>query len=283
MPRIAPAVAGDELPYAAPLRQRLLRQMRQDRVPGALVYVDHPTRGIRSAALGSRDLTGAPLDLASSMRIGSVTKTLTATAVLQLVDQGLVGLDEPIETYLPGIVPNGGAITIRQLLNMTAGLFNNTEDLGQNEALDADPFQVFTLQESLAIAFNSQKNPYFDPGEGWHYSNTNYLVLGLLLEQKTGLPLSCLFAQEIFAPLGMGHSVMPALESAAIPSPHPRGYLFGTNVDSLKAYEALITGDTKGSIVRVPSGEPPQDATDWNPSYTWTAGSAISTLADMAI
>ena len=59
---------------------------------------------------------------------------------------------------------------------------------------------------------------------------------------------------------------MPPLESAAIPSPHPRGYLFGTNVDSLKAYEALLQGNQKESMVRVPRGEPPQDATDWNPS-----------------
>jgi hypothetical protein len=74
--RIMPAMAGDEPSYAPPLRHLLLRQMRKDRVPGALVYVHHPTRGTWSAALGSRNLTGAPLDLASSMRIGSVTKTI---------------------------------------------------------------------------------------------------------------------------------------------------------------------------------------------------------------
>jgi D-alanyl-D-alanine carboxypeptidase len=143
-PLVAPAVAGDDPPYAAKLRKLLLQQLRDNRVPGALVYVDHPQLGTWSTTLGSSNLTGAPLDIASHMRIGSVTKTLTATAVLQLVDMGLVDLDEPIDAYLPGVVPNGGAITVRQLLNMTAGLFNNTEDLSLNEALDADPLQVFT-------------------------------------------------------------------------------------------------------------------------------------------
>jgi len=225
-PLVAPAVAGDDLPYAVKLRKLLLQQLRDDRVPGALVYVDHPQLGTWSAALGSSNLSGAPLDIASHMRIGSVTKTLTATAVLQLVDMGLVDLDEPIDTYLPGVVPNGGAITVRQLLNMTAGLFNNTEDLSLNEALDADPLQVFTPQQSLAIAFTNEGNPYFPPatpGKGWHYSNTNYIVLGLLLEQRTGIGVSSRFQQLIFAPLGMEHSVMPAIESAAIPHPHQRG------------------------------------------------------------
>lgn len=218
--------------------------------------------------------------------LGSVTKTLTATAVLQLVDMGLVDLDEPIDTYLPGVVPNGGAITVRQLLNMSAGLFNNTEDLGLNEALDADPFQVFSPPQSLAIAFANPGNPYFPPatpGKGWHYSNTNYIVLGLLLEQRTGLPGSSIFQQFIFTPLAMQHSVMPEVGDATIPHPHPRGYLFGTNVDSLNAYLALLEGDKEGSKVRVPHGVPPQDATDWDPSYAWTSGSAISTLTDMAI
>ena len=255
------------------MKKLLLQQLQDDQVPGALVYVNHPKLGRWSAALGSSDLNGAPLDIASYMRIGSVTKTLTATAVLQLVDKGLVGLDDPIERYLPGVVPNGGAITVRQL-------FNNTEDLGLNEALDAKPFQAFSPQQSIDIAFEHE--PYFEPGTGWHYSNTNYIVLGLLLEQMTGMSVSDIFKQWIFAPLKMKRSVMPVGESAEMPNPHPRGYLFGTNVDSLKVYEALLKGDEKGSAVRVPQGVPPQDATDWNPYYTWTSGNAISTLSDIA-
>lgn len=284
--QISPVNAGGDPPYAGKLRKLLLKQLREDHVPGALVYVNHPRLGTWADALGSSDLNGAPLDISSHMRIGSVTKTLTATAVLRLVDRGIIELDKPIEFYLPGVVQNRGqgAITVRQLLNMTAGLFNNTEDEGLNLALDANPYQVFTPQHSLNIAFGDDKNPYFDAGKGWHYSNTNYIVLGPLLERVTGVPVPALFQQLIFAPLGMRHSVMPEVASAAIPSPHSRGYLYGTNVDSLNAYLALIAGK-QGPVtaVHVPPGVPPQDATGWNPSYTWTSGSAISTLSDMAI
>jgi D-alanyl-D-alanine carboxypeptidase len=278
--------AGSDPAYAAKLRKLLLRQLQNDRAPGALVYVSHPSLGTWSAALGSSDLNGAPLNISSHMRIGSITKTLTATAVLRLADRGLIELDKPIAFYLPGVVQNRGqgVITVRQLLNMTAGLFNNTEDEGLNLALDANPYQVFTPQHSLNIAFGNKGNPYFDAGKGWHYSNTNYIVLGLLLERVTGVPAPALFEQLIFAPLGMRQSVMPEVASAAIPSPYSCGYLYGTNVDSLNAYLALIGGkEGAATAVHVPPGAPPQDATHWNPAYTWTSGSAISTLSDMAI
>jgi len=82
------------------------------------------------------------------MRIGSITKTFTGTVVLQLVDEGWLGLDDPISRHLTG-VPNGDNITIRQLLNMTSGLYNYSEDLAFNESLDADPERVWTPEELL--------------------------------------------------------------------------------------------------------------------------------------
>ena len=285
---------NDEPDYADAMRDAMLAQMQTDRVPGALVYVNHPQRGAWRAALGHADFNGATLDIDSHMRVGSVTKTMVATAVLIAVDRQLVGLETPIETYLPGVVPHGNLITVHHLLDHTAGLFNNTEDDDFNAELDRDPFQVFTLGQLLATAFGH--TAYFVPGPEcvardadparepcFHYSNTNYLVLGMLLEKVTGMAAEQVVHDWVFAPLGMNHTSIPPLPSAALPTPHPHGYLWGTNVQSNEAYKALIAGHPENSIIVVPPGTPPFDATDWNPGYTWTSGSAISTLADLVI
>jgi D-alanyl-D-alanine carboxypeptidase len=99
------------------------------------------------------------------MRIGSITNTFTATAILQLVDRGLIGPDDPVARYRPD-VPNGKQVTIRQVMNMTSGLFNTTEDIGLNAARDADPTRTWDPQEVLEIAYAHP--PYFAPGQGWH-------------------------------------------------------------------------------------------------------------------
>ena len=286
----APSAAA-EPPYAEVLRHKLLEELTAEQVPGALVYVNDPNLGIWKASLGSADLSGTPIDINSHMRIGSVTKTIAAVAVLLAVDNGLIALDAPIARYLHHTVPGGGHITVRQLLNHTAGLFNNTEDDNLNVALDANPFQIFTPLQSLAIAFAHK--PYFKFGKEacnditkapcWHYSNTNYIVLGMLLEEVTGRAVADIFRDWIFSPLGMTETSLPDIQDNAIPQPHPRGYLFGTNVQSNNAYKAAISGDVEGSKINVPRGAPPNDATDWNPAYTWTSGSVISTLSDMAV
>jgi D-alanyl-D-alanine carboxypeptidase len=101
------------------------------------------------------------------MRIGSITKTFTGTVVLQLVDEGWLGLEDPISRHLTG-VPNGDNITIRQLLNMTSGLYNYSEDLAFNQALDTDPERVWTPEDLFAIGLG--RPPYFLPGKGFHCS-----------------------------------------------------------------------------------------------------------------
>ena len=191
------------------------------------------------------------------MRIGSITKTFTATMILRLVDQKKLRLDDPVSIYRLN-VPNGKAITIRELLNMTSGLFNYTEDENfQKDAFLNNPQRVWNPGEVLAIAYSHQ--PYFAPGQGWHYSNTNYILLGVLLEQITGMPIEKVFQQEIFKPLGMVHTSFPQQTNPAISQPHPQGYIY-------------LTSPTT-----------PIDATDWNPSWAWTAGAAISTAHDLTI
>ena len=110
--------------FAKKLRPLLEAAMKQLSIPGAIIFVDDPGHGKWTTTLGTRDLaTHAPMQVNSYMRIGSITKTLTATVILQLVDQGKLRLDDPVGRYRPE-VPNGNHITIRELLNMSSGLFN---------------------------------------------------------------------------------------------------------------------------------------------------------------
>jgi D-alanyl-D-alanine carboxypeptidase len=125
--------------FAGKLQPLLLAKMQQLRVPGAIIFVDDPGQGSWTTTLGTSDLaTKAPMQVNSYMRIGSITKTLTGTVILQLVDEGKLRLDDPVGKYQPE-VPNGANITIRQLLNMSSGLFNYSEDKRFNQTLDRDP------------------------------------------------------------------------------------------------------------------------------------------------
>ncbi len=273
--------APSEPAFATRLRPLLLAKMRDLRTPGAIIFVDAPGQGSWTTTLGTSDLaTNAPIQVNSYMRIGSITKTFTATVILQLVDEGKLGLDDPVSKYQPE-VPNGVHITIRQLLNMTSGLFEYSQDLGYNQALDADPAKVWNLKDLLAISFKHP--PDFAPGKGWHYTNTSYILLGMIIEQLTHQSVEEVFQQRIFTPLGMNGTSFPPLASSLISNPHPRGYLYGTNVDAMNALLNAFAGREQDAQVKVAPGALPQDATDWNPSSYWTAGSAISTLHDLQI
>jgi D-alanyl-D-alanine carboxypeptidase len=257
----APARSTCQAAFAAKLKPLLVAKMEQLRIPGAMIYVDDPAQGCWTTAMGLGNLASRePMQVHNSMRIGSITKTFTATVILQLVDQHKLRLDDPVSKYQPE-VPNGAHITIRQLLNMTSGLFTYDNDEGfVQENFGTDPYKVWTPQELLAIAFKHP--PYFAPGKGWHYDNTNYILLGLIVEQLTHLPAEQAFQRYILRPLGLHQTSLPPLSSSAIPDPHAQGYSYGTN----------FTG--KG---------PTRNVTDWNPSWGWTAGSMISTLHDLQI
>ncbi len=246
--------------FAAKLQPLLEAKMQQLHIPGASIFVDLPGQGSWTTALGTSDLaTHASMNVNSYMRIGSLAKTFTATVILQLVDQHKLGLDDPVDKYQPE-VPNGKNITIRELLNMTSGLFTYDGDEGFAQAELADPYKVWDPQELLAIAFKHP--PYFAPGKGWFYDNTNYILMGLIMEQLTHLPAQQAWQRYIFGPLGMRQTSLPPRSSSAFPDPHAQGYMYGTD----------FTGT--GPLLNV---------TDWNPSWGWTAGAAISTLHDLKV
>jgi D-alanyl-D-alanine carboxypeptidase len=264
-------------PFAAKLQPLLQSRMRQYRIPGAIVYVDIPGQGTWLKSMGTGDLsTKAPLDPKGYVRIGSITKTIVATVVLQLVEEGKLHLDDPLSKYQPE-VPNGAHITIRQLLNMRSGIYSYPDDSAFWPATDANPNRVWNPKELVAMALKHP--PYFPPGQGFHYSDTNYILLGLLIEQITHQPVGAVFRQRVFTPLGMHETVMPALTSTAFPTPHPHGYQYGSSNQAFNG--PRLTGDAAAHANA--SAGTPRDVTALNPSEAWTAGAVLSTLHDLKI
>lgn len=229
-------------------------------VPGAIIGVW--ARGYQPwlTTLGVSNLTtGTPIQLNDKMRIGSITKTFTGTVLLQLVDEGLVNLDDPVSKYLPD-VPNGENITIRQIGNMTSGLFNYSDDKDFEKKYVANPQRSWSPQELLAYSFDEHKPK--PPSEEAKYSNTNSILLGLIIEKVTGNSLESEIRNRITAPLGMEQTTFAT--DGNMPNPHAQGYLYGTFSDPI-----------------VPEGTPPNDVTTDNPSWGWAAGAMISTLDDL--
>ncbi len=258
VPVPAPTPASDEFVQLTPAVARQLDEavrtvMAEAKVPGVIVSVSAPGKGEYVRSFGIADkATGAPMTPNLNMRIGSETKTFTVTALLELVDEGKVGLDDPIGKYIEG-VPNGDRITLRQLAGMRSGLFNYSADEGFFKALTSDPYRSFTPQELLAYSF---KHPVlFEPGAEFSYCNTNLILLGLVVEKVSGDPLADYIAREVVKPAGLQHTLFPA--GAEFPRPHAHGYTNQT-----------ASGKT-------------EDATGWNPSWGWAAGAMISDLRDL--
>ena len=220
-------------------------------IPGAVAGVWVQGQGWEDA-VGTRDIaTGAPLRLGDRVRVGSVTKTFTATLVLQLVGRGLIALDDPVSRYVAG-VPNGDAITIRQLLEMRSGLFDYTNDLPSLFRYLAYPYQAYTPDQLLAVAFSHP--PVFAPGSAVGYSNTNYVLLGRVVESVTGQPFASVLQDAILTPLGLRHTGI-----ANTPAP-------------LAAFAHGYTDGLAGTLT---------DTSRWNVSWASTAGAMYSTLDDM--
>ncbi|WP_433265016.1 serine hydrolase [Actinosynnema sp. CS-041913] len=194
-----------------------------------------------------------PVPLDGRFRVGSVTKTFVSTVVLQLVGEGKVGLDDPVGEYLPGLLPDGDKITVRMILQHTSGLYNYTAALPLDPAgFEGIRYKHWEPREMVAIS--TAKPLDFPPGTSWNYSNTNYIVAGMLIEQVTGRPYEAAIGQRILRPLGLRDTSVPG-DRVPVPGPHAHGYY---RVD--------------GKVV---------DVTKINPSVAWAAGEMISTAADL--
>lgn len=270
------SATGFDPEVAIELEQVVTETMEELAVPGAVVLVSTPD-GEWFEAFGTRTVDGDdPVTVDDHFRVGSNTKTVTGTVILQLADEGMLSLDDPVASHRSD-VPNGDNITIGQLLDMTSGIANYSTTDEFNAALDADPQKVWDPEELVAAGL--AEDPAFAPGEGFLYSNTNTLLLGLIIEGLTGKSLAENFQERIFDPLGMDATVMPELESNELPEPHPNGYMFGTNVEQNadpSLAEPELSDALAGRLL-------PNDHTFDNPSWGWAAGSLISTARDLQV
>ncbi|MGW1712709.1 serine hydrolase domain-containing protein [Streptomyces sp. NPDC002156] len=226
---------------------------RQAGIPGVVVGLWMPGKGSYVRATGVADTaTRRPMTTDGFVRIGSETKTFTVTALLKLADDRRIRLDDPISRYVHG-VPDGGRITLRHLAGMRSGLFPYSADPDFVRDLLSDPERSFTPREVLAYGFRHKNT--FAPGQEFQYSNTNLILLGLVIEKVSGQRLADFIDTQVLRPAHLRHTLFP--QGAEFPEPHPRGYTNQT-----------LTGATA-------------DATDWNPSWAWAAGAMISNLQDL--
>ncbi|MFH9269067.1 serine hydrolase domain-containing protein [Streptomyces sp. NPDC017546] len=235
------------------VQQSLNALVRDGGPPAALASVKGPGGRYRTYTAGTGDLaTGAPVPVDGQVRIGSNTKTFVAVVVLQLVAERRLSLDASVDTYLPGLVRgkriDGRRITVRHLLQQTSGLPEYTSRLG-------DDVRYYAPRELLATALRHPAD--FAPGKRWKYSNTNYVLAGLIVQKVTGRPLADEIDRRVIKRLGLRHTYFPAPGDAGIRGPHPHGY-----------YQE--SADT-----------PLRDITEMDPSWAWAAGQMISTGSDL--
>ncbi|MGI5161571.1 serine hydrolase domain-containing protein [Microbispora sp. CA-102843] len=232
--------------------------VRTDKFPAALASVRGRDGRVRDYTAGVADLrTRAKVPVDGYVRIGSNTKTFTAVVVLQLVGEGKVKLDEPIETYLPKLVRGRGGdgrrITVRQLLQHTTGLPNYTTFLAEG----ALPYQHTYFQPRELLDLALKEKAHFTPDTKWEYSNTNYVILGLLVEKVTRRPVNEQIEERIIKRIGLRHTYFPNVGDQGIRAPHPKGYH------------------------RDDPDKPLTDVTEWDPSFGWAAGQMNATPSDL--
>ncbi|MFJ8162663.1 serine hydrolase domain-containing protein [Streptomyces sp. NPDC096136] len=211
---LAAAVIGASVPEAAarpvdPVQRQLDLLVTGDGVPGALAY---DGRSTRTAGVADRESGRPMVDERGRIRLASDTKAFTATAVMRLVADGRIRLDDNAGRYVPQLAER--TVTIRQLLKQTSGLPEYT-------AL-VDWTRPGTSQDYLALALREE--PVFAPGSDWGYSNTNYLALGMVIDKVSGVGFRTYVERTILRPLHLDDTYWPAPGELALRGPHARNY-----------------------------------------------------------
>jgi D-alanyl-D-alanine carboxypeptidase len=220
---------------------------------GAAAEVTGPACGRWTGASGVADVrTGRAMRADQRIRIGSTTKTFTATVVLQLAAERRLALDAPVERYLPGLIRangyDGRTITVRELLQHTGGLPDHVSALDWDH-IERWRYRHFEPRELVALAL---ARPH--PEQAWTYSTTGYVLAGLIVEGVTGHPIAREITRRIIAPLGLRDTYWPG-DSTRIRGPHPRGY----------------QRDEDGRRI---------DVSDFNMSFGGAGGALVSSLTD---
>ncbi|MDZ7742230.1 MAG: serine hydrolase domain-containing protein [Bacteroidota bacterium] len=229
--------------------------IQNTRVPGIVALVVDHKRGIDWLyTAGVSDIpNNLPMDSDYTFRIGSNTKTMTGTVLLQLVGEGKLALDDKLSEYYPEY-PKADSITIAMLCNMTSGIFSYTGDEAWWNDVDNDPTKVWAPQELVDVGFSNDF--YFSPASGWSYSNTNTIILGMLIEKLTGNSLQAEIENRIIIPLQLNKTgfLTSGLE---LPEKHGRGYYDDVYVENADMTE------------------------HFDISWAWAAGSAYSTPREL--
>ncbi|CAM3387383.1 beta-lactamase family protein [Corallococcus sp. ZKHCc1 1396] len=262
--------AGARLP---PLNREALRQaiagLPDGEVTGALVRVE----GVAGRWLGASGVadvqTGAPVRTDALFRIGSMTKTFTATVVLQLAAERRLDLDRPVQEYLPRLLPAGvyAPITVRQLLNHTHGLPGVPVPQKDPAWFFENRFRRYSPRELVSLSLPA--GPRFAPGTQQQYGNIGYIVAGLLIEQVTGRPYGDAVRDRILRPLRLRDTLVPG-NVVTIPGPHSHGY-----------ERVEPEGEVCPSGAISYQGQCLVDVTEASQSVPWAAGEMISTTADL--
>ncbi|MET8863511.1 serine hydrolase domain-containing protein [Nonomuraea sp. NPDC004580] len=236
----------------APFQDVLDDLVTNDKFPAAIATIQDEDGEMTDYTAGKGE---PPAD--GYVRIGSNTKTFTAVTILQLVGEGKVKLDGPVEKYLPGLLRGKGVdgrrITVRQLLQHTSGLPEYTDFLAKG----ALPYQHTYFQPRDLLDMALKKKAQFAPGTKWSYTNTNFLVAGLIIEKVTGRPAAEEIEKRTVKKLGLIHTYFPNVGDQSIRDPHPTGYH------------------------RDDPAKPMTDVSTYEPSGAWTAGQMISTPSDL--
>lgn len=228
-PRHVSASQNGQNPFTPAITAGIARAVEHERavfggrtpVPGVLVGVWDNAGHSYVRGFGYADLANRrPLTAADHFRIGSNTKTFVITVLLQLVDEGKLQLDDPLSTFNLGVrIPNGHNITIRQVCEMRSGLFE-AYDTPQLSRMNVTAGMQFNPRTLVALAM--RQKPYFPPGTGYRYSNTNYLILGLVIESLTKHSVGDEIRRRILIPFGLSNTSYPG--SQMMPHPWAHGY-----------------------------------------------------------
>lgn len=212
--------------------QKRLDQLRERHgVPGISVTILFPDGSSWVGVSGAADVASkAPVTTSTAFAIASVSKTFTAALVLALAQDGTIQLDAPVRSYLPDLKVNA-RITVRQLLDHTSGLRDYFFHPAIDRKLITDPRRRWDATDALKHVGKA----YFKPGTGWHYSNTNYLVLGMLAERVAGAPLADQVRARFLEPLGLRHTWYQPTEEAGADTAH--GYRFASGAKDAPAID----------------------------------------------
>lgn len=232
--------------------------METNHLRAVILRVTSDGEEVVTAAMGE-SLTGVPATTDMRFRNGAVAISYMTTLLLRLVDQGVVGLDDPIARWLPDL-PDADRVTLRMLANMTSGYPDFVQNDQFNAAFYADPFRAWTPEEQIEIGLSTPRT--FEPGTNWDYSHTGYVILGRALERIGDAPLDRQLREQVLDPLGLTATV--ADQTSAIPTP------------VLHAYSS-----ERRSVLGIdPAIRFYEESTFWNPSWTLAEGSVQTTTID---